>query len=505
MLACVNGHRSVVKVLALADADVDAQNAEGQTALHFCFAYGHGDSLGQWLRDRGADFMIQNREGRTCAEVRSTVANPSICASPRAHGEAEEQYDQSVGHWLKQDDAREVKPDPDAEKREQAQARRERKAQAAATVRKLEELAKLYDKAANHIAFIEADRELVNLQELNAVQEARKVAQRARVVAASKKRADVLKDAVNARDAAAVLMWLDECVPVFPLELSTGTNMKLSSFQLEPMMEGNQNGIEYISDAQADIEASLLVPLLQWSCEEGEPELIKAFVGKEASSAAREHRTLWVGKHKEDKRIRRRQRQKKMDAASPPKEKENTKKDSVPNHESHLAHLQGRALRLIGALTPTRAFASQVESVRTILPLLVHAIQEKPGAFGTEGLTHRHAKRSMLHLCNDLFVEAAAGGVARTVKTLLPLILPPAHCKAFAAAAKSHEEDAKQSDGAGLPKAAGCIKVLELLQRSGRVKEVTIDGVIENAATAGDVILARLLNASRNQSKRYEL
>lgn len=39
----------------------------GQTALHFCFAY-HFEELGQYLLSKGADDSILNADGLTCYE-----------------------------------------------------------------------------------------------------------------------------------------------------------------------------------------------------------------------------------------------------------------------------------------------------------------------------------------------------------------------------------------------------------------------------------------------------
>ena len=51
----------------------DARNNNGNTALHFCYAYGH-DTLGVYLITKGADATIANNQGRNCYEVRSNPA-----------------------------------------------------------------------------------------------------------------------------------------------------------------------------------------------------------------------------------------------------------------------------------------------------------------------------------------------------------------------------------------------------------------------------------------------
>ena len=38
----------------------------GNTPLHFCFQFGYGDSLGQYLISKGANVNIRNNDGFTC-------------------------------------------------------------------------------------------------------------------------------------------------------------------------------------------------------------------------------------------------------------------------------------------------------------------------------------------------------------------------------------------------------------------------------------------------------
>ncbi len=38
----------------------------GNTPLHFCFQFGYGDSLGQYLISKGANPNIRNSDGYTC-------------------------------------------------------------------------------------------------------------------------------------------------------------------------------------------------------------------------------------------------------------------------------------------------------------------------------------------------------------------------------------------------------------------------------------------------------
>jgi hypothetical protein len=65
-VACQNGNKKVAKVLIRKNADLNSKNLKGNTPLHFCYAYGFGDSLGQYLISKGADSKIENDNGTTC-------------------------------------------------------------------------------------------------------------------------------------------------------------------------------------------------------------------------------------------------------------------------------------------------------------------------------------------------------------------------------------------------------------------------------------------------------
>ena len=49
-------------------ADINARNYKGNTPLHFCYTYGYGDTLGQYLISKGADPNIRNHSGFVCFE-----------------------------------------------------------------------------------------------------------------------------------------------------------------------------------------------------------------------------------------------------------------------------------------------------------------------------------------------------------------------------------------------------------------------------------------------------
>jgi len=57
MAACTGGHRRLTKHLMKRGAAVNRQNADGQTALHFCLGLGHSE-LGDYLLAKGADDSV---------------------------------------------------------------------------------------------------------------------------------------------------------------------------------------------------------------------------------------------------------------------------------------------------------------------------------------------------------------------------------------------------------------------------------------------------------------
>jgi len=58
------GHRRLTKHLMKRGAAVNRQNADGQTALHFCLGLGHSE-LGDYLLAKGADDSVANTHGLT--------------------------------------------------------------------------------------------------------------------------------------------------------------------------------------------------------------------------------------------------------------------------------------------------------------------------------------------------------------------------------------------------------------------------------------------------------
>ncbi len=65
-IACQNGNKKVAKLVLRRGADINARNHKGNTPLHYCFHYGYGDTLGQYLMAKGANSSVRNNAGRPC-------------------------------------------------------------------------------------------------------------------------------------------------------------------------------------------------------------------------------------------------------------------------------------------------------------------------------------------------------------------------------------------------------------------------------------------------------
>lgn len=66
IIACQNGNKRVAKLVLRRGANINGRNHKGNSPLHYCFHYGYGDSLGQYLISKGADASIRNNAGRLC-------------------------------------------------------------------------------------------------------------------------------------------------------------------------------------------------------------------------------------------------------------------------------------------------------------------------------------------------------------------------------------------------------------------------------------------------------
>uniref|UniRef100_A0A7S3MBB9 SAM domain-containing protein n=1 Tax=Spumella elongata TaxID=89044 RepID=A0A7S3MBB9_9STRA len=65
LVACQNSNRRLVEMLLVRGAAINHQNAQGNTALHYAFAFDTEGTLGEYLIERGADDTIDNIEGLT--------------------------------------------------------------------------------------------------------------------------------------------------------------------------------------------------------------------------------------------------------------------------------------------------------------------------------------------------------------------------------------------------------------------------------------------------------
>jgi hypothetical protein len=65
LLACQNSNKRLVEMLILRGANINHQNAQGNTALHFALAFDKEGELGEYLIEHGADDSIENINGFT--------------------------------------------------------------------------------------------------------------------------------------------------------------------------------------------------------------------------------------------------------------------------------------------------------------------------------------------------------------------------------------------------------------------------------------------------------
>jgi len=65
IVACQNGNKKMAKLCLRRGADVNAQNFKGNTAMHYCYAYGYAE-LGAYLISKGGDDAVVNDCGLNC-------------------------------------------------------------------------------------------------------------------------------------------------------------------------------------------------------------------------------------------------------------------------------------------------------------------------------------------------------------------------------------------------------------------------------------------------------
>jgi hypothetical protein len=66
IIACQNGNKRVAKSVMRRGADLNVRNYKGNTPLHYCYAYGYGETLGDYLISKGADASNRNNAGYAC-------------------------------------------------------------------------------------------------------------------------------------------------------------------------------------------------------------------------------------------------------------------------------------------------------------------------------------------------------------------------------------------------------------------------------------------------------
>lgn len=66
-IAAQNGNKRISKLCLRRGADINTQNLNGQTVLHYCMAYGF-DALAEYFMNKGADDSLVNADGLTCYE-----------------------------------------------------------------------------------------------------------------------------------------------------------------------------------------------------------------------------------------------------------------------------------------------------------------------------------------------------------------------------------------------------------------------------------------------------
>ena len=68
-VACQNNDKRVAKLALRKGANINSSNLVGNTALHFCYKYGHIE-LAKYLISKGADKTLKNLDDETCESFR---------------------------------------------------------------------------------------------------------------------------------------------------------------------------------------------------------------------------------------------------------------------------------------------------------------------------------------------------------------------------------------------------------------------------------------------------
>jgi len=68
IIACQNGNKRVAKAVLRRGANINSRNHKGNTPLHYCYHYGYGETLGQYLISKGADAEARNNAGKNITQ-----------------------------------------------------------------------------------------------------------------------------------------------------------------------------------------------------------------------------------------------------------------------------------------------------------------------------------------------------------------------------------------------------------------------------------------------------
>lgn len=104
IVAAQNDRKRISKLVVKAGADLNAANARGNAALHYCYAYGHFD-LAEFLERKGADVSARNEAGVAPRDVLEGDADANArwraakrdAETRRAGAEARRRRSESVG------------------------------------------------------------------------------------------------------------------------------------------------------------------------------------------------------------------------------------------------------------------------------------------------------------------------------------------------------------------------------------------------------------------------
>ena len=83
IVAAQNDRKRISKLVVKAGADLNAANARGNAALHYCYAYGHFD-LAEFLERKGADVSARNEAGVAPRDVLEGDADANARGAPRS-------------------------------------------------------------------------------------------------------------------------------------------------------------------------------------------------------------------------------------------------------------------------------------------------------------------------------------------------------------------------------------------------------------------------------------